>query len=276
MWNRIHMVDKSMYAHLTSSHLLTSFQSESFIQFVIETKFVVLRQLLLDWLQRMSTHSDGNTLGLTKHTPPDVAEVNYLLHINPFYIGVLEFDDTNANSYDSSKMYCKFLQFRLAWTSEIIMEWIPSRLRNPTVSCSFESSYLLIDAWDLSLIFTHISSIKCKNVSLTMKVLVFNRNSQVDLREVNLEFNGTSYTSWTVLLVSVKNQTYFPCYVVMTCSPSHLDEISSGEYRSKPYHLAPLCYFHLPCDLSTIVMMKNQVVPCLTWLLYVCWLTDGH
>lgn len=28
----------------------------------------------------MSTHPDGNTLGLTKHTPPDVAEVN--LHLN--------------------------------------------------------------------------------------------------------------------------------------------------------------------------------------------------
>ena len=59
--------------------------------------------------------------------------------------------------------------------------------------CSFESC-LSIDAWDLSPIFHYISSRKCKKVSLTIKVFVFNRNNQVDLREVNFQFIAISYS----------------------------------------------------------------------------------
>lgn len=104
--------------------LLTSLQSAFQRSCDWNNFFFVLRQLLLDCLQRMSTHSDGNTLGLTKHTPPDVAEVNYFLYIFPIYVGVLEFHNTNEKSCHSSKKYCNFLQFRLAWISEIVMEWI--------------------------------------------------------------------------------------------------------------------------------------------------------
>lgn len=142
-----------------------------------------------------------------------------------------------------------------------------------------------IDAWDLSPIFHYISSRKCKKVSLTIKVFVFNRNNQVDLREVNFQFIAISYTrTWMVLNVSVKNHTYFPCYVLWHFYPQHSVGFSSGEYDPVSYSFwDPNLIIYLlsvnsnfPCELSTIVMKKNQVVPWLTWLLYMCWLTDGY